>query len=370
MGDVVSPFDDGYRGKKVLVTGITGFKGSWLGLWLTHIGAEVSGFANGIPTSPSHFELLGLLDRVDHHVGDIRDLDALGRVVDECEPDIVFHLAAQALVRPAYDSPVETFETNTMGTINVLECLRTRPDIRAAVIITSDKAYRNDEVCWGYRETDALGGYDPYSSSKACAELAAHAYHRSFLRHGSTRMATTRAGNVIGGGDWAVDRIVPDCVRAWSAGEAVEIRSPNATRPWQHVLEPLSGYLWLGAGLVNGREHLDGEPFNFGPNANVVRTVGELLTAMADRWPGADWRVAEDARVTTKEAGLLKLSCDKALHYLDWRAVLDFDETMTMTVDWYRRWLEAPDEMEDVGRSQIDSYTRLARERGLAWAGS
>ena len=247
-------FNDGYNGRRVLVTGHTGFKGSWLSLWLKQLGAEVGGFSMGTPGPLSNFELLGLEKHLHHYVGDIRDLSRLAQVIDEFKPDIVFHLAAQALVRHSYTDPVTTFETNTMGMVNLLECVRTRPWISAAVLITSDKAYRNVEWCWGYRETDALGGNDPYSGSKSCADLVAQSYFHSYLRHTPTRIAITRAGNVIGGGDWADDRIVPDCIRAWSVGESVTVRSPQATRPWQHVLEPLSGYLLLAKNLIYNKE--------------------------------------------------------------------------------------------------------------------
>ncbi len=364
----MTSFRGGYRGRRVLITGVTGFKGSWLATWLDALGAKVSGFANGVPTSPANFDLIRGSEWIDYHEGDVRDLDRLSAVIDDVRPDLVFHLAAQALVREAYAFPIETFQTNTMGTINVLECLRHRPWIGAGVIITSDKAYRNDEVCWGYRETDALGGHDPYSGSKACAELAAFSYHHSFFRDGPTAVATTRAGNVIGGGDWAADRIVPDSVRAWSRSESVVIRSPHATRPWQHVLEPLSGYLHLGERLLSQPGGLRGEAFNFGPDASVVRTVGELLTAMAVLWPQASWQLAQDVSSTAREATLLKLSCDKALHDLKWRAVLSFPETVEFTVEWYRSWLGGSTDMLNLGLRQIARYTELADLRGLGWA--
>jgi CDP-glucose 4,6-dehydratase len=361
-------FADVYRGRRVLVTGHTGFKGSWLTLWLKHLGAEVAGYSVDVPTVPANFELLGLEDRITHHLGDIRDRARLASVIDEFRPDMIFHLAAQALVRRSYADPATTFETNTMGMVNVLECVRTRPWIRTAVLITSDKAYRNDEWCWGYRETDALGGHDPYSGSKSCAELVAHSYFHSFLRHTPTRVATTRAGNVIGGGDWADDRIVPDCVRAWSAGEPVSVRSPQATRPWQHVLEPLSGYLWLGARLWQGAEGLNGEAFNFGPDAHVNQTVAELIDSMAARWPGVRSQVPEGFEHSGHEATLLKLSCDKALFHLSWRAVMQFPETVAFTVDWYRSWHARETDMYEYTLRQVEDYSELARARQMPWA--
>lgn len=365
---MADPFLGAYRGKRVLVTGHTGFKGSWLALWLEHLGAEVAGFAIDVPSSPSNFGLLDLEHRVRHYVGDIRDRARLAEVIDEFRPELIFHLAAQSLVRRSYADPVTTFETNTLGMVNLLECVRTRPWIGAAVLITSDKAYRNDESVWGYRETDALGGHDPYSGSKGCAELVAHSYFHSFLRHTPTQIATTRAGNVIGGGDWADDRIVPDSIRAWQRNEVVAVRSPQATRPWQHVLEPLSGYLWLGARLWDKAKGLNGEPFNFGPAADVHQTVAELLDAMAARWPGVKWECPAGSEQGGHEATLLKLSCDKALFHLAWRAVLEFPETIAFTVDWYRSWHDGEKDLHRYSIDQIERYCGLARDRGLAWA--
>ena len=359
--------DDTYRGRRVLVTGHTGFKGAWLSLWLTHLGASVSGYSDGTPTDPSAFDLLDLEGRLDHHLGDIRDRERLAQVIDETQPDIIFHLAAQPLVLRSIADPVETFEVNTMGMVNVLECIRERPGIQAAVLVTSDKAYRNEEWDWGYRETDHLGGHDPYSGSKSCAELVAHSYHHSFLRDAPTRTATTRAGNVIGGGDWASDRIVPDCIRAWSTGESETVRSPRATRPWQHVLEPLSGYLWLGAHLLDDGT-LDGEAFNFGPGTAQDETVADLIESMTRRWQGARWEVAPGSESAGREASLLKLSCDKALRQLDWQAVLPFAETVELTIDWYRAWHVAEDDLRDLTLSQIDRYTESAARAGLSWA--
>ena len=302
-----------------------------------------------------------------HFIGDIRNRERLARVIDEYRPDIIFHLAAQALVRRSLAEPAITFETNAMGMVNLLECVRTRPWVETAVLITSDKAYRNDEWCFGYRETDSLGGHDPYGSSKSCADLIAHSYIATFLRDAPTRVAIARAGNVIGGGDWAADRIVPDAVRAWSARSAVTIRSPQATRPWQHVLEPLSGYLALGAGLWQRVPGLNGEAFNFGPDAHVNQTVAELLEAMAVRWPGVEWRVPLGHEDDGHEATLLKLCCDKVLFHLHWRATLTFAETVAFTVDWYRTWHERPQDIGAFTAQQINQYCSLAQERGAAW---
>jgi CDP-glucose 4,6-dehydratase len=363
----VKYFNDVYRGRRVLVTGQTGFKGSWLTLWLTLLGADVAGYSVDIPSQPSNYELLGLEGRTRHYVGDVRDRARLEQVVDEFRPEMVFHLAAQALVLRSYADPVDTFETNIMGMVNLLECVRTRHWIETAVLITSDKAYRNDEWCWGYREIDALGGRDPYSGSKSCADLVAQSYIYSFLRNSPTRVAITRAGNVIGGGDWADDRIVPDCIRAWHKGESVAVRSPMARRPWQHVLESLSGYLWLGAGLLEKLEGLDGEAFNFGPEAQVNQTVGQLLDAMSVRWPDGNWHVPEGFEEGGHEAMLLKLSCDKALSLLQWFAVMQFDETVSFTADWYRAWHVGEHDMYQYTIGQIEDYCRMAESRGTPW---
>lgn len=361
-------FSDAYRGRRVLVTGHTGFKGSWLAAWLGSLGADVAGYSMDVPTSPAHFELLDLGQRMRHYTGDVRDRARLAEVMDEFQPEMVFHLAAQALVRRSYSDPVATFETNVMGMVNLLDCVRTRPYVRVAVLITSDKTYRNHEWSWGYRETDELGGHDPYGGSKSCADLVAHSFFTSFLRHTPTQVGVARAGNVIGGGDWAEDRIVPDAIRAWKTGEPVVVRSPRATRPWQHVLEPLSGYLWLGARLWERQPELNGEAFNFGPDANANHTVSDLLDAMAARWPDAAWHAPGATENDGSEATLLKLSCDKAMSVLGWQAVLRFPETVSFTVDWYRRWSERPGDMFAFTTAQISEFCDLGRQRNVPWA--
>lgn len=368
-------FADVYRGRRVLVTGHTGFKGSWLTAWLLCLGAEVAGFSNAVPTTPSHFASLRLDEKVTDLRGDVRDRQALTEAVARFRPEIVFHLAAQALVRPSYDAPAATFEVNALGTLNVLEAIRSASSVQALVCITSDKAYRNDEWVWGYRETDPLGGADPYSASKGCAEIIAHSYFQSFFRNGP-RCATARAGNVIGGGDWAGDRIVPDCARAWAAGRPVVLRSPEATRPWQHVLEPLSGYLWLGSWLLRdaqGPFPVSGESFNFGPAADVNNSVAEVADMLAAHWPGFVSVMDRAGQGSRKECTLLKLCCDKALAALRWRAVLTFPETLRLTAEWYKAYYAAasaahvPD-MSAVTAGQIDEYVTKARERGLVWS--
>ena len=363
-------FNDIYRGKKVLVTGHTGFKGSWLTTWLLKLGAKVAGYSDRIPTQPSMFESTGLAGSIEHHVGDVRDLDALMRVIDGFRPDFVFHLAAQAIVSVSYREPIDPITTNVPGTANVLEALRRLDHPCTAVMITSDKCYENVEWEWGYKETDHLGGRDIYSGSKGAAEVIFHAYFHSYFNKpdAKVRLATGRAGNVIGGGDWAQDRIVVDCMRSWSEGRPVEIRSPSATRPWQHVLEPLSGYLALGAALA-GNAALSGQSFNFGPRAEQNRSVLDLLGDLAGYWHFAK---AEDAyRVTGNipfhEAGLLKLNCDKALFHLKWEANLPYKDCVRMVSEWYYRYYREGGDMFALTQAQIAEYETHAQQRGLAW---
>lgn len=364
----IRPFGDKYRGKRVLVTGHTGFKGSWLTTWLLELGANVVGYSLNVPSEPSNFEVLNLKNKIKHVKGDVRDLKSLKLVFDKYSPDIVFHLAAQAITRLSYALPQETFFTNLGGTVNVLECIRGARSVKAAVIITSDKCYQNVEWIWGYRENDRLGGEDPYSASKGCAEIAFHSYVKSFFsKSNSPKISTTRAGNVIGGGDWAVDRIVPDCVRAFSQKKKLEIRNPKATRPWQHVLEPLSGYLWLGANLLQNKNDLAGESFNFGPKSDVNRSVEELVRYFAELWDGGKWYVPHTSNIDKKEAILLKLNCDKASQYLNWHAVLSFEETVKMTANWYKAFYSNQKDMYGFTVSQIKEYTQLVQKRRLRW---
>lgn len=360
-------FKDVYKGRRVLVTGHTGFKGSWLCAWLTGLGADVSGFSKNVPTSPSHFDAIHLADSITDIRGDVTDLASLASAIDDTRPEIIFHLAAQALVRPAYDDPANTFATNMLGVLNILEAARTRPAIRAVIVITSDKCYQNNEWVWGYRESDRLGGEDPYSASKACAEIIANSYFKSYFRS-ETACATTRAGNVIGGGDWARDRIVPDCASAWASGKTVEIRSPGATRPWQLVLEPLSGYLWLGANLFTTPQGIwRNQAYNFGPPADTKISVGGVVKNLARYWPDFKFRLAKNPDPHRKESGLLKLCCDKALADLDWKATLDFEETIRFTAEWYSKYYADPANMLDFTQGQIAAYVNLAMLRGQRW---
>ncbi len=355
-----------YRNKKVLVTGNTGFKGSWLSTWLLTLGADVSGISIGIPTEPSHFSVAKLSEKITHFESDIRSLEDVKHVIEKIQPDFVFHLAAQSLVRFSYDAPTTTIETNVIGTMNVLDALRQINPLCHCVVVTSDKCYDNIEWVWGYRETDALGGDDPYSASKGAAELVVKAYAKSFFSglESQVKVASARAGNVIGGGDWAEDRIVPDCIRAWSNDETVKIRNPASTRPWQHVLEPLSGYLVLGQALHNDPT-LNGEPFNFGPPADQDFTVGELTTKMQGIWKNSKLEVAQKSINRKKEATLLKLSCDKASALLGWQANLNFEETAEFTIDWYRNFYTEEMAVFDKTCQQIDQYVQLAKSKEL-----
>jgi CDP-glucose 4,6-dehydratase len=364
-------FDNLYNGKKVLVTGHTGFKGSWLTTWLLKMGAVVSGFSDCIPTSPSIFEETGLVSKIEHHFGDVRDLNAIKSVIENFKPDFIFHLAAQPIVSISYSEPIETITTNVIGTANILEALRILNPKCIVVMITSDKCYENVEWGWGYKETDHVGGRDIYSGSKGAAEVIIHSYYYSFFKKPGckVRIATGRAGNVIGGGDWAKDRIVVDCMRNWSEELPVEIRSPAATRPWQHVLEPLSGYLTLGAALFNNPE-LTGESFNFGPRSEQNRTVLDLLSDLSKHW---HFSKPEDAYCVTgnipfHEAGLLKLNCDKALFHLRWEANLGYDDCVRLVSDWYYQYYKESADMYALTMAQIEEYEIQARQRGLIWA--
>lgn len=360
-------FGNVYRGKRVLVTGDTGFKGSWLAMWLLSLGADVTGYSLYIPSKPSNFEVCGLKKRIRHITEDIRNFQALQKVFHMYMPEIVFHLAAQPIVRRSYDEPKSTFDTNIGGTVNILECIRTSPCVKASVIITSDKCYENRELTRGYRENDVLGGIDPYSASKACAEIAFKSYYESFFRNfkNRERLASARAGNVIGGGDWAADRIVPDCVREWARNRRVSVRNPLSTRPWQHVLEPLSGYLWLGAHLVHS-DSVNGQSFNFGPGKNVNKTVAELIKLFAEFWDNGKWNHVRTGK-SVKESALLKLSCEKALNLLRWRAALRFDETVRLTAEWYKAYYSGFADMYAISLKQMDKYIGIAGKRKLAW---
>jgi CDP-glucose 4,6-dehydratase len=362
------PFRGVFKGRKVLVTGHTGFKGSWLSLWLTDLGADVVGYALDPPSDPSAFESMRLADRVTDIRGDVRDAEAFGRAFAEHQPEIVFHLAAQPLVRAGYAEPHVTFETNVMGTVNLLEAVRTTASVAAVVNVTSDKCYENQEWVYAYRENDPMGGYDPYSASKGCSELVTAAYRRSyFSAPGSARLASARAGNVIGGGDWAADRLVPDCVRALSSGGSVLVRNPAAVRPWQHVLEPLSGYLWLAARLFDDDEGMSGG-WNFGPDALGVITAGSLVEEFVRMWGDGSWHAPEAEAGQPHEAGTLKLDATKAADLLEWHPVWGLDRAVAATAEWYRAFVDGQGDPVLRSLDQIDDYVGEAARRGIAWA--
>lgn len=337
--DFTKLFGRAFYGKKVLVTGHTGFKGSWLSLWLHLMGAKVIGYALPPTSELDNFVLCGLNDKITDVQGDIRDREHLKEVFKTYEPEIVFHLAAQPIVRCSYEQPVTTLDTNIMGTVNILENIRNSDSVQVGIIITSDKCYENKEQIWGYREQDALGGFDPYSASKGCAEIVTAAYRSSFFGSGQNSgyekaVSTVRAGNVIGGGDWSPNRIIPDCVRALRSGSTIEVRSPKAVRPWQFVLEPLYGYLLLASKMLKDPVQYSGA-WNFGPDFDSVVPVNEVVNLIIHLWGGGNWKDLSGA-AAVHEAGLLNLDCTKAKVLLGWKQRLPLHETLEQTLSWYK----------------------------------
>jgi CDP-glucose 4,6-dehydratase len=361
-------FNSCYKNKTVIVTGHTGFKGSWLVRWLKDLGANIIGISLDPVSELNHFNLLNISSEIEDLRIDIRNPNELKNIFLYYKPDFVFHLAAQALVSKSYISPYDTWSTNVIGTLNVLDALRNLNNDCVALMITSDKCYENVEWHWGYRENDSLGGIDPYSASKACTELTIRSYVKSFFPKSNTkvRIASVRAGNVIGGGDWSEDRIVPDCVKAWSEDKAVFLRKPHATRPWQHVLEPLSGYLTLGQILLDDID-LHGEAFNFGPQSQQNKSVLELVTEMAKYWEKVKWEDISGDLKGPYESGLLKLNCDKALNILKWQAVLDFQQTVKLTTQWYTEYYNSPSNISALTINQINVYRNFAIDKKLPW---
>ncbi len=363
-------FNNIFKNKKVIITGHTGFKGSWLSFWLLNLGAKVYGVSKDIPTKPSLFETLELEKEISHNIFDIKDLNKTKSLLTKTKPDFIFHLAAQAIVSKSYSDPIDTITTNVIGTTNVLESLQYLKNKCSVVIITSDKCYDNVEWEYGYREVDSLGGKDIYSGSKGAAELIFKSYFHSFFKNkiSNITLATARAGNVIGGGDWAVNRIVPDCIKAWRKKDIVEIRSPNATRPWQHVLEPLCGYILLAArNYLNAK--LNGESFNFGPQSESNSTVFQLIKDLSKTWNYVD--INDAAKIhenkSFSEAGLLKLNCDKSLSYLKWKPVLNYNETIEYTGKWYFSFYNNLNNIKKITIKQLNDYSNLAEQRGIIW---
>ncbi|MCW8839086.1 MAG: CDP-glucose 4,6-dehydratase [Thiovulaceae bacterium] len=354
-----------YNNKTVLVTGHTGFKGSWLVYWLKEMGANVVGYSLEAPTNPNHIELLDL--DIVSVIGDIRDLEKLNETFQRYRPEIVFHLAAQPLVRLSYENPIETYETNVMGTLKVFEACK-KADVKAIVNITSDKAYDNKEWIWGYRENDPMGGYDPYSSSKGCADLLANSYRNSYFnikdykKTHNTLLASCRAGNVIGGGDWAKDRLITDIMLSVSEEKKVSIRNPYATRPWQHVLEPLSGYLHVGQKLLQEKKEF-GEAWNFGPSDEGSITVEKVVQNVKKHWDKIDYEVNRDSN-QLHEANLLKLDCSKAHIVLKWKDVWDSKTTFEKTVKWYKAYYE---DVNVLTKEDLQSYVADAKNKKLEW---
>jgi len=367
-------FGDFYKDKTVLVTGHTGFKGPWLCMWLNMLGAKkVIGFALESPMEPSGFDVCNIEDHVTHVHGDVRHYDHLFETMQEHQPDIIFHLAAQSLVPYSIEHPLETLEINMMGTANMLNAALHTDSVKAVISITSDKCYRNENWIWGYRETDAMGGHDPYSASKACAEMVIGTYQSREFQAAKGRkkylpIASARAGNVVGGGDWSAKRLVPDTIRAIAAGEKMLLRSPNATRPWQHVLEPLSGYLWLGANIANNPD-LFASGWNFGPVDQGIYPAKEVVEKLIAFWPSPETEVEVAENGAPTEAVLLALDCSKARGYLNWTGTWLIDDTIATTSTWFSHFYNNKQtDMYEFTLSQIQSYTQDALDKGQAWA--
>lgn len=355
-----SLFNGTFKGKTVLVTGHTGFKGSWLSIWLNELGANVIGYALDPYTENDNYVVSGVGKRVMSNIKDIRDFDQLEKIFIKYQPEIVFHLAAQPLVRLAYKQPKMTYDVNVGGTVNLLECCRLNGRVKVIINVTSDKCYENSEWIWGYRENDRLGGYDPYSSSKACSELITMAYRESFLHKATKFISSVRAGNVIGGGDWNTDRIIPDCIRSLRIGETIRLRAPHSTRPWQYVLEPLYGYLMLAAKMYEDGDKYSGA-WNFGPNSNSIVSVEELTSKVIDNWGTGTYKdISEQSHDSHHEASLLMLDITKAINLLGWSPILDIDESVKSTVNWYKN--DTVNYGFCVG--QIDQYIRKRGDCG------
>lgn len=350
-----------FKGKRILITGHTGFKGSWLSLWMHHSRAKVLGISDRVPTQPSHFKLLNLKSKLSSKMIDITNLNKLKKIFSRFKPDYVFHLAAQAIVKSSYENPVRTWHSNLIGTVNVLECLRFVKKKTTAVIITSDKAYKNLEIKRGYKESDVLKGYDPYGASKSSADIAINSYYHSYFskKNSKVLISIARAGNVIGGGDWSPNRIVTDCIKSWSKNKKAAIRNPKSTRPWQHVLDVINGYTQLAIKL-NRDSKLNGEAFNFGPDNTNLKVI-DVLNKMKFYWPKINWKIKKKNKF--KENKLLHLNSLKAKKYLKWSTVLNFDNSIKFTVDWYKNYLENKKNMYKYSLSQISKYKKIPKKK-------
>ena len=349
-----------FNKKKILITGHTGFKGSWMSVWLKELGSKVFGISKNIPTKPSNYLANHLNKDVVNINFDISNFKKINNAIREIQPDYIFHLAAQSLVKKSYIDPIDTWNSNLIGTVNLLESLKMINKKCIVVIITSDKCYDNVEWEWGYRENDKLGGPDPYSASKGSAEMAFSSYFRSFYNQDQKKifLASARAGNVIGGGDWAENRIVPDCIKSWSISKTVKIRNPYATRPWQHVLEPISGYLNLAISLTKNKK-ISGRSYNFGPSSENNYTVKDLVNSMMKYWHKVSWKNVSSNNLGPYESNLLKLNCDRALKELSWTPTLDFNNTVRLSVEWYKQFYENKKLIPEITRNQILEFMQI-----------
>ena len=353
-----------YKNKKIIITGHTGFKGSWLTFWLNELGAKITGISNNEKSKPSNFEILQIKNKINHKVVDIKDLKKLKKIIIKFKPDYIFHLAAQALVKKSYKNPVDTFITNSIGTLNILDILKSLKNKCTVILITSDKSYKNLEIQRGYKENDIIGGVDPYSASKGCAELIIQSYLNSFLqKKKNISIGVARAGNVIGGGDWSQDRLVPDCVKSWSNNKKVILRNPLSTRPWQHVLEAIGGYLIFGAKLRSNSK-IKGEVFNFGPNYNYSHSVIDLVREMKKSWNKVSWAFNKKKDLKKYyESNLLRLNCTKAKKILKWSTILTFKETSKLTSLWYKKFYSNKKNIKIYSKDQLNFYQNLMKER-------
>ena len=352
-----------FYNKRIIITGHTGFKGSWLTFWLNSLGAKVMGISNNKKSKPSIFDVLQIKKKIKHKTLDIKEINKLKKLIKDYKPDYIFHLAAQALVKKSYKDPLNTFHTNSIGTLNLLDSLKDLKKNCSVILITSDKSYKNLEIKRGYNENDILGGDDPYSASKACAELIIQSYFKSFFKlNKNIYLGVARAGNVVGGGDWSEDRLVPDCVRSWSKNKKVLLRNPSSTRPWQHVFEAVGGYLIFAAKLKNNRK-LNNQAINFGPNSNYSNSVLKLVKEMKKNWTKVSWKIDKKNVFRDHESNLLKLNCSKAKKILKWSTILSFKETSKLTSLWYKRYYSNKKKIIPFSKIQLDLFQQLMRER-------